>query len=165
MKRPRPASKHSFLDVYSSTLSYAFFIRNTDDETRVMKALLRRDFQPLEIKQLLLKVILYRLPRRVVATSLLNPFSCRTTHTRGRAYGDESDRLVSWPAGLTPFFWHSVRFYALSPRRCYYPGRSHSGKSPPHTIFYDVFPFNRMYSCVRCLHERVCDLRPQGRCC
>jgi hypothetical protein len=62
MKRPRPASKHSFLDVYSSTLSYAFFIRNPDDETRVMKALLRRDFQPLQIKQMLMKVILYRFP-------------------------------------------------------------------------------------------------------
>jgi hypothetical protein len=56
MKRPRPTAKHSYRDIYAQALSYAFFIRDADDEDSVYKALLRRDFQPSEIRRLLLKV-------------------------------------------------------------------------------------------------------------
>ena len=56
MKRPRATAKHSYRDIYAQALSYAFFIRNKDDEDRVYKALLHRSFQPSEIRRLLLKV-------------------------------------------------------------------------------------------------------------
>ena len=56
MKRPRPTAKHSYRDIFAQALSYAFFIRDADDENGVHKALLRRDFQPSEIRRLLLKV-------------------------------------------------------------------------------------------------------------
>jgi hypothetical protein len=56
MKRPRPTAKHSYRDIYAQALSHAFFIRNKEDEDRVYKALLRRNFQTSEIRRLLLKV-------------------------------------------------------------------------------------------------------------
>jgi hypothetical protein len=55
MKRPRPAAKHSFLDMYAQALSYAFFLRDEDDEKRVYTGLRRRDFCNKEIRRLLLK--------------------------------------------------------------------------------------------------------------
>jgi hypothetical protein len=55
MKRPRPASKHSFLNVYAESLSYAFFIRNVDDEEKVYSALIKRDFTLKEITKIVLK--------------------------------------------------------------------------------------------------------------
>jgi hypothetical protein len=63
MKRPRPTAKHSYRDIYAQALSYAFFTRNKDDEDRVYKALLRRKFQPSEIRRLLLKNNNYSSPR------------------------------------------------------------------------------------------------------
>jgi hypothetical protein len=68
MKRPRPASKHSFLEVYAEALSYAFFIRNADDEEKVYSALLKRDFTLKEINKIVLKDHNYtrlRIRRRV----------------------------------------------------------------------------------------------------
>jgi hypothetical protein len=50
MKRPRPATKHSYLHLYAEALSYAFFIRNAEDETKVMQ----REFNPKDIEKNLL---------------------------------------------------------------------------------------------------------------
>ena len=63
MKRPRPAAKHSFLDMYAQALSYAFFLRDEDDEQRVYTALRRRDFCNQEIRRLLLKDYNYTMLR------------------------------------------------------------------------------------------------------
>jgi hypothetical protein len=54
MKRPRPAAKHSFLDVYGECLSYAFFVRNTKDEAAVRRAWVRRKFSPMEVRNAIL---------------------------------------------------------------------------------------------------------------
>jgi hypothetical protein len=55
MKRPRPRAKQSFLEMYAQALSYAFFVRDVQDEERVFVALNRRDFASSEIRMLLLK--------------------------------------------------------------------------------------------------------------